>query len=168
MLYCRLIKYVVSPCLVSSYPIEMLFHEAWSMSLHHGGSSCTSLQKLISLNLSLDLDRNSNIFDKKKLDDPSQLILTFEVTDLVGIVSLLYGMLLHSGAPSRGDSAPPELSAQTLAVAVSGLRMLNHMAVLDLAMLQVSCGCWVDLELKDIISAFPAHYNVLWHVTSTL
>ena len=29
MLYCRLIKYVVSPCLVSSYPIEMLF--AWSL-----------------------------------------------------------------------------------------------------------------------------------------
>ena len=80
----------------------------------------------------------NNIFDKKKLDDPSQLILTFEVTDLVGIVSLLYGMLLHSGAPSRGDSAPPELSAQSLAIAVSGLRMLNHMAVLDLSMLQVS------------------------------
>ena len=79
----------------------------------------------------------NNIFDKKKLDDPSQLILTFEVTDLVGIVSLLYGMLLHSGAPSRGDGAPPELSAQTLAIAISGLRMLNHMAVLDLSMLQV-------------------------------
>ncbi|KAK7501611.1 hypothetical protein BaRGS_00007042, partial [Batillaria attramentaria] len=94
---------------------------------------------------------NSSIFDKKKLDDPSQLILTFEVTDLVGIVSLLYGMLLHSGAPSRGDSAPPELSAQTLAITISGLRMLNHMAVLDLSMLQRTLGEeGMSLEFRHI------------------
>ncbi|KAL8589748.1 hypothetical protein ACOMHN_027256 [Nucella lapillus] len=46
--------------------------------------------------------RNSSIFNKK-LDDPTQLILMFEVMDLVGIVSLLYGMLLHSAAPSHRD-----------------------------------------------------------------
>ncbi|XP_076464959.1 S phase cyclin A-associated protein in the endoplasmic reticulum-like isoform X2 [Babylonia areolata] len=97
--------------------------------------------------------RNSNIFDKKKLDDPTQLIMTFEVTDLVGIVSLLYGMLLHSGAPSRGESAPPELSAQTLAIAISGLRMLNHMAVLDLSMLQRALGEeGMSLEFRHIAS----------------
>ena len=96
----------------------------------------------------------NNIFDKKKLDDPSQLILTFEVTDLVGIVSLLYGMLLHSGAPSRGDGAPPELSAQTLAIAISGLRMLNHMAVLDLSMLQVRAWevmLWVVVAVVVVV-----------------
>ena len=96
----------------------------------------------------------NNIFDKKKLDDPSQLILTFEVTDLVGIVSLLYGMLLHSGAPSRGDGAPPELSAQTLAIAISGLRMLNHMAVLDLSMLQVRAWevmLWVVVVMVVVV-----------------
>ncbi|KAL8576929.1 hypothetical protein ACOMHN_065656 [Nucella lapillus] len=59
---------------------------------------------------------NSSIFDKKKLDDPTQLILMFKVTDLVGIVSLLYGMLLHSGVPLRRDMAPCELSVQTLAI----------------------------------------------------
>ncbi|KAL8594829.1 hypothetical protein ACOMHN_016070 [Nucella lapillus] len=46
-------------------------------------------------------NRNSSNFFNKKLDDPSQLILMCEVMDLVGIVSLLYGMLLHSGAPLR-------------------------------------------------------------------
>lgn len=97
--------------------------------------------------------RNINIFDKKKLDDPSQLILTFEVTDLVGIVSLLYGMLLHSGAPSRGDNAPPELSAPNLAITISGLRMLNHMAVLDLGMLQRTLGEeGMSLEFRHIAS----------------
>lgn len=97
--------------------------------------------------------RNSNIFDKKKLDDPTQLIMTFEVTDLVGIVSLLYGMLLHSGAPSRRDMAPSELSAQTLAITVSGLRMLNHMAVLDLSMLQRALGEeGMSLEFRHIAS----------------
>ncbi|KAL8594846.1 hypothetical protein ACOMHN_016087 [Nucella lapillus] len=44
---------------------------------------------------------NSSIFNRKKLDDPTQLILMIEVTDLVGIVSLMCGMLLHSDAPSR-------------------------------------------------------------------
>lgn len=99
------------------------------------------------------LFRNNTIFDKKKIDDPSQLISTFEATDLVGIVSLLYGMMLYSGAPSRSDVAPPELSAQTLAIIISGLRMLNHMALLDLNMLQVrpqsQCVC-----VRTCVSAF--------------
>ena len=81
--------------------------------------------------------RKTSLFDKKKLEDPTQLISTFEVTELVGIVSLLYGMLLHSGTPSRGDTAPPEFPQHTLSVATTGLRMLNHMATLDLDMMQV-------------------------------
>ncbi|KAL8562271.1 hypothetical protein ACOMHN_037227 [Nucella lapillus] len=65
---------------------------------------------------------NGSIFNKK-LDDPTQLILMLEVTDLVGIVSLLYGMLLHSGMPSHRDMAPCELSVQTLAITV----VLQHL-----------------------------------------
>ena len=80
--------------------------------------------------------RNSSIFDKKKQEDPTQLINTYEMTELVGIVSLLYGMLLHSGA-CRGESAPPEFPAHTLAVALTGLRMLNNMATMNLDMMQV-------------------------------
>ncbi|KAL8589248.1 hypothetical protein ACOMHN_017049 [Nucella lapillus] len=75
-------------------------------------------------------DRNSSIFDKKKLDDPTQLILMFEVTDLVGIVSLLYGMLLHSGAPLRRDMAPCELSVQTLAITTDACVADNRMSLM--------------------------------------
>ena len=84
------------------------------------------------------LFRNANVFCSKRPEDPSQLIHTFEVTELCGIVSLLYGMLLHSGAPSRSpESRPRELSASTVSIILTGLRMLNNMAVLDLQMLQV-------------------------------
>ncbi|KAL8621485.1 hypothetical protein ACOMHN_058246 [Nucella lapillus] len=61
------------------------------------------------------INTNSSIFNKK-LDDTTQLILMFEVTDLVGIVSLLYGMLLHSAAPSHRDMDPCELLVRTLAI----------------------------------------------------
>lgn len=81
--------------------------------------------------------RNNAIFEKKKQEDPTTLINTFEVTELVGIVSLLYGMLLHSGAPGRSDTPPPELPQATLQVTITGLKMLNYMAVLNLDMLQV-------------------------------
>ena len=45
--------------------------------------------------------RGSNVFEIRMADDPTQLISTFTHTELVGIVSLMYGMLLHSGATSR-------------------------------------------------------------------
>ncbi|XP_048254024.1 S phase cyclin A-associated protein in the endoplasmic reticulum-like [Haliotis rufescens] len=97
--------------------------------------------------------RNSSLFEKKKGEDMSQLISTFEVTELVGIVSLLYGMLLHSGAPSRGDTPPPELPQHTLLVTLTGLRMLNHMAALDLDMLQKTLGEeGMSLEFRHIAS----------------
>lgn len=84
------------------------------------------------------LFRNAAIFDKKKMEDPTQLISTYEATELVGIVSLLYGMLLHSGAPSRGDLSPPELPQHTQAVILTGIKMLNNMATFSLEMLQVN------------------------------
>lgn len=66
------------------------------------------------------------------------MISTYEATELVGIVSLLYGMLLHSGAPSRGDLSPPELPQHTMAVILTGIKMLNNMATFSLEMLQVT------------------------------
>ncbi|XP_012935798.1 S phase cyclin A-associated protein in the endoplasmic reticulum [Aplysia californica] len=98
--------------------------------------------------------RNANLFLKKRPEDPTQLIYTFEVTELVGIVSLLYGMLLHSGAPSRSqDSVPRELAPQTVSIILNGLRMLNHMAVLDLQMLQSTLGEeGLSLEFRHIAS----------------
>lgn len=72
-------------------------------------------------------------------DDPTQLVGTLQVTELVGAVSMLYGMLLHQGAPSRGSaSPPPALPPHTIAVTIATIRLLNRVAELDLQMFQVS------------------------------
>ena len=74
---------------------------------------------------------------EKKLDDPTQLISTLKATQLVGIVSLMYGTLLHTDAPARSDTPPPPLPASTVAVVRSAFNMLNHIARLHLPLLQV-------------------------------
>ena len=81
--------------------------------------------------------RTTSVFSSAKLDDPTQLLTTFQATDLCGIVSLMYGVLLHGGSPSRSDSNPPQLPIQTLTILTSGFKMLNQLATLDLALLQV-------------------------------
>ncbi|XP_069138019.1 S phase cyclin A-associated protein in the endoplasmic reticulum-like isoform X2 [Argopecten irradians] len=114
--------------------------------LQHSLGLLVSMTKIMS-------KRNNFIFDQKKVEDPTQLINTYEMTELVGIVSLLYGMLLHSGAPSRSDSSPPEFPQHTMAVALTGLRMLNNMATLDLHMLQKTLGDeGMSLEFRHIAS----------------
>ena len=40
-------------------------------------------------------------------DDPTHLWKAYEVTDLVGTIEMLYGMLLHQGTPSRSGNCPP-------------------------------------------------------------
>ncbi|XP_022250735.1 uncharacterized protein LOC106466931 isoform X2 [Limulus polyphemus] len=106
----------------------------------------TSLADLLAM-------RHEKIFEKKRPEDITQLVATFQVTELVGIVSLLYGMLLHSGAPSRGDTPPPELPHQTVMVTVAALKLLNQIAVLDLQMVQsVLGGEGLSLQLRHIAS----------------
>ena len=78
-----------------------------------------------------------DVFDKK-LDDPTQLISTLRATQLVGIISLMYGMLLHTDAPARSDTPPPPLPPSTVAIVKSAFNMLNHIACLYLPLLQVN------------------------------
>ena len=76
---------------------------------------------------------------QKNGDDPTQLLATLQVTELVGAVSILYGMLLHQGAPPKlQDSVPPVLPSHTVAVALATIRLLRSVAELDLQMFQVS------------------------------
>lgn len=111
-----------------------------------------SLGLLIALTRFLS-KRNNNVFGSSKSEDPTQLLATFQVTEFVGIVSLLYGMLLHSGAQSRGDMPPSVLPVHTLAVISTGLRMLNHIATLDLQVFQQSLGEeGMSLEFRHISS----------------
>jgi len=79
---------------------------------------------------------SGDLFDKKS-DDSTQLITTLKATQLVGIISLMYGTLLHADAPGRSDTPPPPLPPSTVAVVRSAFTMLNYIARLSLPLLQV-------------------------------
>ncbi|XP_023932135.1 S phase cyclin A-associated protein in the endoplasmic reticulum-like isoform X1 [Lingula anatina] len=118
---------------------------------------------LLTAMIKLSVKRNRNIFDKKKPEDTTQLIATFKVTELVGVVSLLYGMLLHSGTPDHGSSPPPELNQHTLSVTTTAIKMLNFIATLDLNMSQSVLGQeGISLEYRHITShliSYCSHHS---------
>lgn len=65
------------------------------------------------------------------------------MTQMVEVVPLIYGMLLHTGVFAKGSPAPSpagQFAKHTLDVAEVCLGLLNHVALVDLHMLQVrSC-----------------------------
>jgi hypothetical protein len=77
------------------------------------------------------------MFDDLKPDDSCHFLATLSTTDVAGLISLLYGVLLHGGAPSRGDDRPPPLAPHTLLTACAAFRLLNFLAVLDIHFFQV-------------------------------
>ncbi|KAF4532285.1 hypothetical protein B566_EDAN007257 [Ephemera danica] len=86
--------------------------------------------------------------------DVSQLGATLRVTELVGGVSMLYGMLLHQGATPRGPGAtPPPLPAHTVHVARATLRLLLEVAEMDLALFQGVLGSeGMSLQFRHLSS----------------
>ncbi|XP_068244843.1 S phase cyclin A-associated protein in the endoplasmic reticulum isoform X2 [Palaemon carinicauda] len=86
-------------------------------------------------------------------DDPTQLIGTLHVTDACGVVSLLYGILLHQGGRSACPQAPPKLSQTTLALTIAATTLLHNLASLNLTMFQGVLGSeGISLELRHIAS----------------
>nr|XP_045611735.1 S phase cyclin A-associated protein in the endoplasmic reticulum-like isoform X1 [Procambarus clarkii]XP_045611736.1 S phase cyclin A-associated protein in the endoplasmic reticulum-like isoform X1 [Procambarus clarkii]XP_045611737.1 S phase cyclin A-associated protein in the endoplasmic reticulum-like isoform X1 [Procambarus clarkii] len=86
-------------------------------------------------------------------EDPTQLIGTLHVTDACGVVSLLYGILLHQGGRSSLPQAPPKLSQTTHAITVAATTLLHNLASLDLAMFQGVLGSeGISLEFRHIAS----------------
>ena len=79
---------------------------------------------------------------ESKNDDVTQLMATIKATDLVGIISMMYAMLLHSGAPSRGEAEPKDLHQHTLSVTLMAMKMLGNMASLNIEMTQVCETHW--------------------------
>lgn len=68
---------------------------------------------------------------------------TYKDIELAGIMSLLYGMLLHN-VPTRGEvSSPPEISSKTLTVTLVALRLINQIAAVDYKLVQV---CVADMS----------------------
>ncbi|XP_066969549.1 calponin homology domain-containing protein DDB_G0272472 isoform X1 [Macrobrachium rosenbergii] len=86
-------------------------------------------------------------------DDPTQLIGTLHVTDACGVVSLLYGILLHQGGRSALPQAPPKLSQTTQALTIAATTLLHNLASLNLIMFQGVLGSeGISLELRHIAS----------------
>ncbi|GFS97997.1 s phase cyclin A-associated protein in the endoplasmic reticulum [Nephila pilipes] len=118
--------------------------------------------------LSALIKLNSECFNpasNRKTEDPTQLIATFRVTNMVGSVSLLYSLLLHNGASSRIEGMPPpSLPKQIEVLAYSTLCMLNHMAVMSLQAFQSILGSEaLSLQLRHITSHLFWYCN---HFTS--
>ncbi|KAG0695245.1 S phase cyclin A-associated protein in the endoplasmic reticulum [Chionoecetes opilio] len=94
-------------------------------------------------------------------EDPTQLIGTLHVTDACGVVSLLYGLLLHQGGRSAMPQAPPKLSQTAQALTTAATTLLHNLASLDLTMFQAVLGSeGISLELRHIASF------LLWYCSS--
>ncbi|KAJ8029246.1 S phase cyclin A-associated protein in the endoplasmic reticulum [Holothuria leucospilota] len=93
----------------------------------------------------------TDLFISQK-EDQTNLLMTLRATGLAGIVSLLYGVLLHGGTPARGSTAaPPELPEHTLSVVSAGIKMLSSVASIDLHLLQGAMGAeGISLEFRHI------------------
>ncbi|XP_050730260.1 S phase cyclin A-associated protein in the endoplasmic reticulum-like isoform X1 [Eriocheir sinensis] len=95
-------------------------------------------------------------------EDPTQLIGTLHVTDACGVVSLLYGLLLHQGGRSAMPQAPPKLSQTAQALTIAATMLLHSLALLDLTMFQaVLGGEGISLEFRHIAS-FLLWYCSTW------
>ncbi len=94
--------------------------------------------------------------------DHSHMLQAYKMTELAGIVSMLYGALLHQGAPTRdsygsteSDSAapPPPLPKYVAHVAISALLLLKSLAKQDLSGVQdVMAQEGISLEFRHIAS----------------
>ncbi|TRY69208.1 hypothetical protein TCAL_14237 [Tigriopus californicus] len=91
---------------------------------------------------------------KTRPSDPTHLLQAFQVTDLAGTVSMLYGILLPQGGPNRDENSnPPKLPSHAIAVATSTSQLLFRMIRQHLPMVQDVLGQeGISLEFRHIAS----------------
>ncbi len=88
--------------------------------------------------------KTSDIFSTRKTDDNTQFIATLKTTNLVNIVSMLYGMLhkdastpVKSGQSPNSGVKPKKQPLASLELTTLSFKLLNQMIILDLNMIQV-------------------------------
>ena len=107
--------------------------------------------------------KKSICFEEQKNEDLTQLAAVYKTTSVVGIISMLYG-LLHNESASyyKNEVGIKHLPSNVLQIILMGFRMLNQTAVLDLNMLQTLLSEEsLSLQLRHITSF------LLWYCTQT-
>ena len=104
--------------------------------------------------------------------DPTHLMSTFQMTDLAGTISMLYGILLHQGATPRvttgvkeeaNETAPPRLSIHTFNIVAATAKLLHRMVRQHLITVQEVLGQeGISLEFRHIAS------YLLWYCQAGL
>ena len=118
----------------------------------------SAISKLLTLLPSCD---HENIgYGLKLTDDDTQFMLTLRVNQLCGIVSLLYGFLLHSGTPIRDDNVPILVPEHTLQIALEAIRFFNFIALLDINLIQVLILLIVLVHFLHLSPSFCSQYWV--------
>lgn len=120
------IKVIANLCMMEKLHEKVLFTVFWVIS------------KRICCFFFIFFRKMESVFNANKPEDTTQLIITLRMTQIGGVMSLVYGMLLHSASPSRGQSPPLQYPQHTLILTEKCLKLLNHVALVDLKMLQVS------------------------------
>lgn len=115
---------------------------------------------------------NTNINGDSNHSDPTYLLSTFQMTDLAGTISMLYGILLHQGAtprftgsskPEVNDSSIPKLSTHTLNVVGATAKLLHRMVRQHLSAVQeVLAQEGISLEFRHIAS------YLLWYCQAAI
>ena len=82
------------------------------------------------------LCRKSDVFSPKVPDEFSNFLDVLQRTELFGVPTLLYAILLHAGPP-RHSTTPPILPSHTLAIAMAAVKLINNCFLIQLNVVQV-------------------------------
>lgn len=116
----------------------------------------------------LPSDRETEIGNIKQQDDGTQLLATLKMTQLSGVLTLVYDMLVSSFNSLAADKtttttptcplrSPLELSQLNLAL--HSLRLINYVAYIDIKLLQEALGAdgMLPLQLRHVCSYLISH-----------
>jgi hypothetical protein len=149
---CDLISYAVAvgvfDCLYSSFnpvcgPLEDLRLAEFLVS---------SINLLITVAAVLQL-RVKNVFSPKPLEDTTLFVDVLQRTELFGLPTLLYAILLHEG-PLRHSSTPPTLPNHTIAIATAAMKLINNTSFMNYSVVQIlrsfaeSCKLSSDKQIR--------------------
>ena len=116
----------------------------------------TTMTKFVCLKKSIN-------FEEQKNDDLTQLSNAYKSTSVVGIISMMYGLLHNDSVPYyKNDIGIKQLPAIVLQIITLGFKMLNRTAILDLTMLQILLSEEsLSLQIRHLTSF------LLWYCTQT-